>query len=128
MKHTSQPGIFLLVKIVLLMNIVSGAFLFVILSGATLFDSFSSSFEKTEVILDVRKSARDTAQLEIDSSLGYGFKQSRSGDLAVRMPWYTQFFVPFGFFNIPVFELSIPYWLFYCCLAFCFIALLPQLK
>lgn len=120
MKSKYQPGIFLLVKVVLLFNIASAGFLLVMLLGATLIDSVLSSFEKSEVVLDVRKSASDTTQLVIEDSFGYGFKQSKTGDLKVMMPWYTHLFVPFGFLNIPGFEVSIPYWIFYCSLCFLF--------
>jgi hypothetical protein len=126
MKHTRQPGIFLLVKVVLLLNIASGAFVLLILFGATLFDSFSSSFEKSEVTLDVRKSDIDTMRLTIDNSHEYGFMQSRTGDLKIMMPWYAPLFVPFGFWNVPGFELSVPYWLFYCSLCFLFYRILAS--
>jgi hypothetical protein len=120
MKPTRQPLIFVIVKIVLLLNIISGGFLLLMLLGSITIDSFSSSFEKTEVILDVRKTFSDTTHLTINESSGYGFKQSKTGDLAVMMPWYTHLFVPFGFLTIAGFELSVPYLVFYCLLCFLF--------
>lgn len=120
MKPTHQPTIFHLVKAFLLLNIFSGVFMLTILLGAVLFDSFTHSFAKTEVVLDVRKSGPDTTRLNVTELSAYDFKQSNTGDLAMMMPWYSQLFVPFGFFNIPAFELSIPYWIFYSSLCFLF--------
>lgn len=128
MKNARQPGIFILVKVVLLVNVISGAFVLAILLGGTLFDSFSSSFEKSVITLDVRRSGIDTTRLRIDDSLGYGVKQSKTGDMKLMMPWYTPLFVPLGFINIPGLEFSIPYWIFYCSLCFLFYRILASIE
>lgn len=120
MKPTRQPLFFVIVKIVLLLNIVSGGFLLLMLFGGITIDSFSSSFEKSEIVLDVRRAVSDTTAIATGETPGYAFKQSKTGDLTVNMPWYTHFFVPFGFLNIPGFELSIPYLIFYSLLCFLF--------
>jgi hypothetical protein len=120
MKPTRQPLIFVIVKIVLLLNIVSGGFLLLMLFGGITIDSFSSSFEKSEIVLDVRRAVSDTTAIATGETPGYAFKQSKTGDLTVNMPWYTHFFVPFGFLNIAGFELSIPYLIFYSLLCFLF--------
>lgn len=120
MKTTRQPVIFVIVKIVLLLNIISGGFLLLMLLGGITIDSVSSSFEKSEIVLDVRKTFSDTTLLPATEAPHYKFKQSKTGDLMVNMPWYTHFFVPIGFLNIAGFELSIPYQIFYCLLCFLF--------
>ncbi len=120
MKPTRQPLFFVIVKIVLLLNIVSGGFLLLMLFGGITIDSFSSSFEKSEIVLDVRRAVSDTTAIATGETPGYAFKQSKTGDLTVNMPWYTHFFVPFGFLNIAGFELSIPYLIFYSLLCFLF--------
>lgn len=120
MKRVHQPGIFSVVKVVLMLNMICGGFLILVLLSAVLIDSFSSSFENMEVVLNVRKISSDTTQRVLDETSGYGFKQSKAGDLIVMMPWYTQLFVPFGVVNISDFDMSIPYWIFYGALSFLF--------
>lgn len=120
MKTARQPGIFLLVKVVLLFNIGTGGFLLLILLGSILYDSASSSFARTEVVLDVRTRSLDSIQPDFAKFSGYEFKQSKAGDLKVLMPWYVSLFTPLGFLNIPGFELSVPYLIFYCVLCFLF--------
>lgn len=127
MKTPRQPGIFLLVKVVLLLNIATSAFLLLILLGGTLYDSVSSSFAKTEVVLDVRTRSHESTTGRSDETSAYGFEQSNTGDLKVMMPWYTPIFVPFGFFNIPGFKLSVPYLVFYSVLCFLFYRIIDSI-
>lgn len=119
-KSKNEPVLFIIVRIFLLLNMISSGFIVLLLIAMTFFDGFSSSFNKTEFVLDVRKNKMDTTEVVIDSSLGYGFKQSRTGDFAVMMPWYTPLFVPLGVFNLPGFEMSLPYWILYGVVCFLF--------
>lgn len=128
MKPSRQPVIFILVKIVLLFNLGTGAFLLLLLLGGVMVDSFSSSFEQAEVVLDVRKANGDTSQSVIDNAIAYRFKQAKAGDLTMMMPWYTSLVVPLGFLNIPGFELSVPYQIFYCALCFLFYRIIASIE
>lgn len=128
MKAVRQPLFFVLVKLVLLFNLGTGGFLLLILVGSIAYDSFSDSFERTEITLDVRERSIDTTRLIVNESSRYGFKQSKTGDLKVMMPWYTPLVVPFGFLHIPGFELSVPYIIFYCVLCFLFYRIIASIE
>lgn len=130
MKARREPTIFLLVRVVLLINIACSIFFIVILMGGIMFDSFSSSFSRSMVVLDVRKVVVgvDTARFVIPTSAAYEFQQSKTGDLAVMMPWYSHFFIPLGFIDIPGFEFSISYWVFYCALCFLFYRIISSIS
>lgn len=125
-----EPTIFLLVRVALIINIACAIFFIVILMGGIMFDSISSSFSRSMVVLDVQKAVAgvDTARLVIPVSAAYEFQQSRTGDLAVMMPWYSHFFIPLGFVNIPGFEFSISYWVFYCVLCFLFYRIISSIS
>lgn len=118
MKTRKQPLFFTVVRIFLVLGIVNSALMVLLLAGITMFDTISSSFAESEIYLDVRNMNRDTTHVELTDSVAYAFEKSKTGELIVRMPWYTQLFVPFGFVNIPAFELSIPYWIFYSVVCF----------
>lgn|GEM_PF-1492663 len=123
-----QPTLFILVKIVLLINMISAGFFTVLLAGSILFSAFSHSFQKSEVVLDVRKVEAYKTSEPLPDSLVYKFRPSKNGDLAVMMPWYSHLFLPLGFINIHGFEFSLSYWIFYGILCFLFYRIISSVS
>jgi hypothetical protein len=124
----NQPTLFILVKFFLVLNLACAGFMIILFTCGICSSAVSHSFKNSERILDVRKAEPYTTRQSLPDSVTYRFTTSKSGDLAVMMPWYSSLFIPLGFINIPVFEMSLPYWVFYFILCFLLYRIISSLS
>lgn len=117
LKKRKEPGIFYVVRVLLMFNIATTIFLAVIITGAIIYDGVKAPDSTLEVVLDVRSHGIDTTQTHA-ADVPYHFKQSKKGDLSVQLPWLVQLALPLSFLNIGGFEFSPPYLIFHVIICF----------
>ncbi len=117
-KAKYEPGIIYLVRVVLMFNLVTTGLVTTVFTAALVYEGITAPKPDSEVVLDVRLRGVDTTSANITFETPYHFKQSKTGDLTVMLPWYTQLALPLGFLNIGGFEFSVPYMVFYFSICF----------
>lgn len=117
-KKRKEPGIFYLVRVLLMFNMATTIFVAVIITGAIIYDGVKAPDSTLEIVLDVRSRGIDTVLTTQVTDVSYHFKPSKKGDLSVQLPWPVQLALPLGIFNSLPFEFSTPYLIFHIIICF----------